>query len=236
MQDDKKDFNSAVALCEKDFSHEELVSLLKNGTVIERQYGALNLDCVKNEDEAKVLLSNLVGVDGKIREVVALKIFELTKKSPDLFFPKENFETFSNATIDIDGNVCRLAIASACNLKNNEDFSIYYAESMIKIIETALDEISKFTFRDKKYKINKQIFKIYWCLEALIDFYPFVKENELQDILEKCSDLQEYTVREKCAKILCHCRLNSDMQILFDKLKNDENYYVRSVFEENSNN
>ncbi len=230
MQDDKKDFNSAVALCEKEFSHDELILLLQNGTVIERQYGALNLDCVKTDAEAKILLSNLVGVDGKIREAVALKTFELTKSTPDLFLSKENFEIFSNATIDIDGNVCRLAISSACNLKSNKEFSLYYAQKMIEIIDIALDEISKFTFRDKKYKINKQIFKIYWCLEALIDFYPYVKEEKLQNILKKCSKLQEYTVREKCAKILCLCDLNSDMQILFDKLKNDENYYVRNVF------
>lgn len=231
MQNDMKDFNNAIDLCEKEFSHEELIELLKNGTVIERQYGALNLDCVKSKDEAKILLSNLVGVDGKIREAVALKTYELTKNTPEYFLAEENFETFSNATIDIDGNVCRLAISSACNLKHDEDFSKFYAESMVKIIEIALDEISKFTFRDKKYKINKQIFKIYWCLEALIDFYPFLKEEKLQEILEKCANLQEYTVREKCAKILCHNKFNERANQLIEKLKNDENYYVRSVFE-----
>lgn len=230
MQNDMKDFNNAISLCEKEFSHEELIELLKNGTVIERQYGALNLEYVKSKDEAKILLSNLVGVDGKIREAVALKTFELTKNTPDYFLEKENFETFANATIDIDGNVCRLAISSACNLKNNEDFSRFYAESMVKIIEIALDEISKFTFRDKKYKINKQIFKIYWCLEALIDFYQFVNEKKLLEILEKCANLQEYTVREKCAKILCRCNFNNKTNHLLEKLKNDENYYVRSVF------
>lgn len=231
MQKDNSNFNNALELCEKDFSYEELISFLKNGSVVERQYSALNLEQVKSKEDAKILLSNLVGVDGKIREAVALKIFELTKKTPYFFVDEENFETFSNATIDIDGNVCRLAISSACNLKENEDFSKTYANNMVKIINIALDEISKFTFRDKKYKINKQIFKIYWCLEALIDFYGFVEFEKLKDVLKKCAKLPEYTVREKCAKILRCCDLDEELKELITVLKSDENYYVRAIFE-----
>ena len=59
---------------------------------------------------------------------------------------------------------------------------------MIEIIKTALDEISKFTFRDKKYKINKQIFKIYWGLEALLSFHTYSDFTELKNINVFVSD------------------------------------------------
>ena len=211
MQKQNEHFNEVLNLCEKNFSHDELICFLKNGSLIERQHAALNLQCVKSTEEATILMSNLVGIDGKIREAAALKISELTEKSPELFFDKKNYELFSNATIDIDGNVCRLAISAAYNLAENKDFALFYAQSMINIIFEALEEISKFTFKDKKYKINKQIFKIYWCLEALILFYNFADINELKTVIKKCSELQEYTVREKCAKILNKIPLDNDL-------------------------
>lgn len=232
MEENNDFYKNALKLCEKDFTHEELILFLKEGSVIERQFAALNLTQVKNKTEAKILLSNLVGVDGKIREAAALKISELTQKTPEYFYNKENFKIFSDATIDIDGNVCRLAIVSAENLKNNEEFSNFYANEMIKIIQTALDEISKFTFRDKKYKINKQIFKIYWCLEALIIFHEHSEKTSFNKILKECTQLSEYTVREKCAKILKTIKKNEELNTLIITLKNDENYYVRNVLKD----
>ncbi len=229
MQKQNEYFNEVLNLCEKNFSHEELIRFLKNGNLIERQHAALNLQCVKSNEEANILMSNLVGIDGKIREAAALKISELTEKSPELFFDKINYNIFSNATIDIDGNVCRLAISAAYNLIKNKDFALFYTQSMINIIFEALEEISKFTFKDKKYKINKQIFKIYWCLEALIIFYNFADRNELKTVIKKCSELQEYTVREKCAKILNKIPLDNDLETIKIKLKTDENYYVRNI-------
>ena len=171
MQKKNFDFNSALSLCNKKFSHNDLIEFLKLGNVVERQFAALSLESIENEDEADIFLSNLVGVDGKIREVIALKLSEFTQKNPCIFCFKKNAKILSDATIDIDGNVCRLAIESAKNLSISEDFSKLYTENLLNIVKTALNEISKFTFRDKKYKINKQVFKIYWCLEALAFFY-----------------------------------------------------------------
>ncbi len=231
MQEKNEHYNEVLKLCEKDFSHDEIIKFLKEGNLLERQYAALNLNCVKSKSEANILMSNFVGIDGKIREAAALKIAELTKNTPELFYDKANYKIFVNATIDIDGNVCRMAINSAINLKQNDDFCKYYAEHTLKLIEEALNEISKFTFKDKKYKINKQIFKIYWCLEALTEFYIYANQNLFMEILRKCSNLSEYTVREKCAKILYKMPKNSDLTPLITKLKNDENYYVRNIFE-----
>lgn len=233
MQDLSQNYNNALNLLDKEFSHQELITFLETGSVIERQFASLNLKDVQNKDEANLLLNNLVGVDGKIREATALKVSELTFKTPELFFDNRNFDLFLNATIDIDSNVCRLAISSALNIKQFKEFSTFYTDGVIKIINTALDEISKFTFRDKKYKINKQIFKIYWCLEALIYFYEFAKDEDLEKVLINCANLPEYTVREKCAKILTKINLTPSLKELKTKLENDENYYVRNIFSNN---
>ena len=233
MQDLSQNYNNALNLLDKEFTHQELITFLEKGSVIERQFASLNLKDVQNKDEANLLLNNLVGVDGKIREATALKVSELTFKNPELFFDNRNFDLFLNATIDIDSNVCRLAISSALNIKQFKDFSTFYTDGVIKIINTALDEISKFTFRDKKYKINKQIFKIYWCLEALIYFYEFAKDEDLEKVLINCANLPEYTVREKCAKFLTKINLTPSLKELKTKLENDENYYVRNIFSNN---
>ena len=230
MTKDNKNFNDALKLFDKTYTQEELIELLKNGSVIERQYAALSINNICSKKEAEIFLSNLVGVDGKIREAVALKLEELTKKSPQYFQQEELYSKFSDATIDIDGNVCRLAINSAKNIIDNDKFAQFYANEMLNIINTALSEISKFTFRDKKYKINKQIFKIYWCLEALIYFYPFANNTRLYGILIKCSDLPEYTIREKCAKLVKILPQEKDLSEMKNKLLNDENYYVRNIF------
>lgn len=230
MQNDMTHFNNAVDLFEQDFSHNDLINLLEKGNVVEKQFAVLNLDEVKNQNEAHLVISHLVGVDGKIREAVAFKLVEFIKVKPELFLNVEDFDYFVNGTIDIDGNVCRKAIEASVYLKFNEEFSKYYVNGLAKIIEIALDEISKFTFRDKKYTINKQIFKIYWCLEALKYFYEFLQFDELKSILSECSKLQEYTVREKCAEIINHMDLDEDLSKIMYLLEHDENYYVRKVF------
>jgi len=229
MQKTNENFNNALKLFENSYKHEELIEFLKNGSVIERQFSALNLICVKSKEEAEILISNLVGVDGKIREAAALKIAELTSETPEFFQNKKIYKKFSQATIDIDGNVCRLAIISAKNISNDKDFSKFYAKALLDIINNALDEISKFTFRDKKYKINKQIFKIYWCFEGLLYFYNYADEITLKQIIENCSNLSEYTIREKCAKLVKILPNNKYYENIIEKLKNDENYYVRNI-------
>ncbi|MBR2526211.1 hypothetical protein IKE67_07055 [bacterium] len=231
MIKNNSNYNEALELFNKKYTHEELIAYLKEGSVIQRQFAALNIDEINSKKEAEIFISNLVGVDGKIREAIALKLVELTKNVPHFFMQKNIYNKFADATIDIDGNVCRLAINSANNIINDEKFAEYYSNEMLNIIEKALDEISKFTFRDKKYKINKQIFKIYWCLEGLINFYPYSEQTKLQNLLIKCSELPEYTIREKCANLINIMPSNNTLKEIKNKLSNDENYYVRKIFE-----
>jgi hypothetical protein len=62
-------------------------------------------------------------------------------------------------------------------------------------------------------------------------FFSYLDLNELKNILEKCIKLPEYTVREKCAKIVCLCKSDKNIYILREKLEKDENYYVKKALE-----
>ena len=87
--------------------------------------------------------------------------------------------------------------------------------------------MSAYLYYFKKYVINKQLFKLYWCLETLQNFYMDVEKSTLETILSKGAEQNEYTIREKVAQVV---KLSGDFQELAEKLKFDENYYVRTVY------
>ena len=182
-------FTRALELCSIKFSHEELLCFLKSGNIPEKQFAALELDEVKTQEEAEILISNLTGVDGKIREVTAFKLQEFVRKNPKLYlsFPK----IFADATIDINANICRMIINLLNNLKSDKRFAQEYTSYIITFMEDALKELDSFNFRDKKYTINKQLFKIYWCLEGINVFFSQIDEEKLVPVLIQCSKISE---------------------------------------------
>lgn len=220
-------FEQAYYLCEKTFLHKELIDLLISGNIPQKQIAALRLDCIENENEAKVLLGNLTGCDGKIREAVALKINQLLSSklvNPDYF---NEPELFADATIDINGNICRLVVDSAKLLKDVNGFSEKYVNKILLFINEAYQELDKFIFRDKKYVINKQLFKLYWCLETLKNFFGQVEDSILESILKKAASQNEYTIREKAAELIY---ISGKFPTIKSQLQNDDNYYVKSIF------
>ena len=221
-------FEHAFDLISKDYSHHELIEMLKAGNIVQKQYAALTLETLNTEEESKILINNLTGCDGKIREAVALKINNLLHTNQSYINYFSQAEIFADATIDINGNICRLVIDSVSILKSDEKFSNIYLTKICEFIETTFDEIDKFIFRDKKYVINKQIFKLYWCLESLKLFVNKIDEATLVKILTKASEIKEYTIREKVAQILINTN-SPNFTNLKNILKNDENYYVRMV-------
>ena len=138
-------------------------------------------------------------------------------------------EIFAKATIDINGNICRLIIDSIEILKNDASFCEKYLSQILAFISETFKELDKFIFREKKYVINKQLFKLYWCLEALKFFVDKISYNDLYKILLLSSLEKEYTIREKVAQILVLTQ-DTIFDTLKQELKNDENYYVREVF------
>ena len=222
-------FQIACELSEKELSHSELIEMLKNGNIPEKQIAALKLERVETEDEAKILIDNLTGCDGKIREAVALKISNLLNENPMIKNLFNYPNVFADATIDINGNICRLVLDSVKILKS-EIFTPIYIEKISGFIKEAYKELDSFIFRDKKYVINKQLFKLYWCLEALKLFAEELDKDELLTILERASVEKEYTIREKVAEILLLVE-GEKFEQLKRKLKTDENYYVRKKLE-----
>ncbi len=223
-----ENFKHALNMCEQSFSHKELKFMLKEGNIPQRQYAAMVFDSIEDDSDINVLLSNLTGCDGKIREAVAGKINEFLKANINLRskFSKYSGEVFADATIDINANICRLVIDSAVLLKQHSDFTKIYVNKILNYTNQSFDELDKFIFRDKKYVINKQLFKLYWCLEALKYFADCADEKILHKILEKSISQKEYTIREKAAEIIVK---NSICPELLTKLKKDDNYYVRQA-------
>lgn len=219
-------FEQAFEMSTRSFSHEELLDMLQNGNIPQKQLAALRLEGVNNQTEANILVNNLTGCDGKIREAVSLKISNLLREKPECVQFFNQAETLADATIDINANICRLVVDFVPVLKQNKGFTQIYLEKILGFINNAFEELDKIAFRDKKYVINKQLFKLYWCLETLKNFVDDIEQEKLLKILERSTEEKEYTIREKVAQIV----ILTNFEALKTQLKNDENYYVRAVF------
>ena len=221
-------FKQAFDMVQNSFSYKDLIEMLKQGNIPQKQFAALELDHLESLSDAEILLNNLTGCDGKIREAVALKINKLLHTSNDYIQYFLQPDIFANASIDINGNICRLVIDSVSILKTNPDFSKQYLINIVNFINSTFEELDKFIFRDKKYVINKQLFKLYWCLESLKLFVNEIGICTLKEILTRASLEKEYTIREKVAQIL-NLTKSSEFNQLKELLKNDENYYVKNA-------
>ncbi len=219
-------FEEAFKMANSSFSQDELLEMLRNGNIPQKQLAALRLECLNNQTEADILVGNLTGCDGKIREAVALKISNLIKENPDYIKYFNQVETFANATIDINANICRLVVDTVPFLKQNENFTQEYLKKILGFINNAFEELDKIEFRDKKYTINKQLFKLYWCLESIKSFIDDIDKEILFKVLTRSCKETEYTIREKVAQIV----VLTQFEDLKTQLMNDENYYVRAVF------
>lgn len=226
MNAEYENLNTAFSLCEKDFSHSDLIEFLKCGSVAERQIAALELDTVNSQEEAEILISNLVGVDGKIREVVSIKINEFLHDEKLVNYFLGFADIFIEAVIDVNGNICRNIIDGLPCLKKYDKFVADFCPLLIKQFDSAFADFDRLNFKDRKFIINKIMFRLYWCLEAMLVFFDYLKEDDICKILTICSDIEDYTVREKVAKILSLDK-SDNYVALKEKLKNDENYYVR---------
>lgn len=224
-----ENFKQALNLCENNYSHSELLEFLQSGNIVQKQLSALKLETINSQKEAQILVSNLVGQDGKIREAVSLRLNEFMSNPKTLvyFETPENYQIFLAAIIDINGNICRNVIGAISHLKNNANFCDQFCQELVILTKDLLGKIEKDDFFEGKYKVNKEVFKLYWCLETIYVFWDKINFEDLKEIILRTKDIQEYTIREKAAKILT--RNFSDPELLKAKeaLKNDSNYYVR---------
>lgn len=205
------------------YNYDDLINLLSSENIKEKHFAVLELEEIRSSEDAQLLVSNLVGQDGKIREAVAFKINEFFK-NPDFakfFINEENFDVFLQGIMDINGNVCRHICALEC-----EAFNQYLSKNLSVEINLILARIKELEKDEKQYVISKRNFQLYWCLEALCNIIDKVEFAQIKDILFATADFNDYTIREKTAKIVAKLD-NSELGELKEKLKNDENYYVR---------
>lgn len=227
-----ENFEHALNLYETEYSHDELIEFLQNGNIVQKQISALKLDTINSINDAKILVSNLTGQDGKIREAVSLRLDEFMSNSNLLpfFETPENYNIFLSAIIDINANICRNTISAITNLKSNPEFCNLFCPKLAKQTFELLDIIEKFDFQDGKYKVNKEVFKLYWCLETIYEFYDKLEFDKLKQIILRAKDIKEYTIREKSAKILTRNFDDTDLINAKNELKSDKNYYVNRFF------
>ncbi len=226
-----KNFIQALNFCEKEFTHKELLELLQNGNVVQRQIAALRLETITSKEDAVIFVSNLTGQDGKIREVVSfrLKEFMADKSVLPYFHCKDNYEKFLDAITDINASICRNVISAVVNLREDKAFCEYFCRGLEDMAENLLDVVEKFDIQEGKYKINKEAFKLYWCLETIYEFWDKLDLKRLKGIIIRAKKIREYTIREKAAKILTHPFEDEELLFVRQELKNDENYYVRRI-------
>jgi hypothetical protein len=190
-----------------------------------KQAAALKLDALNSIAEANIFIQNLTGCDGKIREAVSFRLEEFVKKNPEYF---ENFaNTFLVAIIDINGNICRNTICALNYLKNNKNFCDEFCPELFKRSINLAKLAKTFDLQDGKYKINKEIFKLYWYLETIYNYSDCFEISKLNELIVETKDIIDYTIREKTAKIISKIEKNENILKIQKELKNDPNYYVR---------
>ena len=226
-----ENFIQALKLYEQDYSHEELLEFLQDGNIVERQIAALRLDGVYSNTDAEILLSNLTGQDGKIREAVSLRLCEFMadKNTLEFFKTQSCYDTFLDAIVDINPNICRNVISAIVNLKDEPRFVENFCLRLVDLTFGLLDEVENIDFREKKYKTNKSVFKLYWCLETIYEFWDKICFEDLKQIILRSKGVNEYTIREKSAKLLSLGFDDEDLMRVKTELESDENYYVRRV-------
>lgn len=227
-----ENFNTATKMCEEEYSHAQLIEFLLSSTeIVEKQIAALRLENVETTKDATILVSNLINQDGKIREAVAFKVNELIANPlyTEFFLNETNYNTFISAIMDINSNVCRQIIDAMRTIKSHEKFRDYFINRLLKTILGLFDEADKMDMHDQKYVLNKKNFQLYWCLETLFDYAEFIEYKAVEKILQKGGIFYDYTIREKIAKIIKQGFYDEQPEVaeLKEKLKNDDNYYVR---------
>ena len=224
----------AADVVQKDYKKEEIVAILKSEDELEKPMAIMSLENIKDKTDADLLIDNLTGCDGRIREASAVKISEFLQNpnTCEYFLNEESVKTILNGIMDINPNVGRNLIDGVKECKQMQILLQPYLIKKIEEIIIKLKEISSSKFKENKlnnrknHAKNKIMFNLYWALEAL--YYTDLDENPemFLEILNFTSCLFDYTIREKAAKILS--KMKNPPPVLLHKLKNDENFYVKN--------
>ena len=222
------DIEKAALLCEKDYSHDEIIDILKTEDDFEKQICILNLNTLKNQSEADLLVHQLTGHTSLIREAAASKICEFIQTNPllkKLFLAEKILDDILKAVNDINPNICRMICAALPILfEEKTEKKGYFLNKLYRHFEDIFNELEKLK-RSNWY--TKKLFNLYWGLEALALLNPSVDER-LECILCKAAAIKEYTIREKTAMVLALLpETSAKINEIKQNLKADTNFYVK---------
>ena len=216
-----KMLSQAIMHCEQKLSHEQIMEVLQGDDDIEKQLRLIELQEIKSQEEADILVFNLTQHSGPVRETAAYKISELIANNEFCKYFQTNkiMDTFVKAITDINPTVSRNAIEIIKHVENTE----YIYEKIIEEINTTLAQLDIET-KNRSYVQNKKNFNLYWNLEALISIAERIQpNNKLSEILKITAQSNDYTIREKTAKAANIFKLSEILEIL----KSDTNVYVK---------
>lgn len=222
-----KNTNAACSLCERAFSHNELLNVIKGENDLEKQICILKLEKICSQEEASLLIKNLTNQHGIIREAIAFKINEFMKM-PEFcvyFQSPEILDIFLDAIIDMNPNICRQIIEVLPYIKNK----YYFFRNLFEKSDELIQDAKTMNRRNKGYVYSKKVFKIFWYLDSIAVLGYFEDKTALKTIIEKTYNFEDYTIREKCAKILSSLPENTEFVQFCEKLSKDENYFVRRL-------
>lgn len=221
VEENISNFDECFKFFERELTHAELYECLKSGSIAEKQLACVRIEACSNSEEAEILMQNLTGIDGKVREAVSFKLKTFIPEHKEIFLRKDFYDIFLDSIIDINGNICRNVITALQNLANIEEFYNYAVPKIINLSHAVVDKIESFDCKDRKYVTNKEIFKLYWYLETL-SIFPIPNADVLFALLKRCEKIEEYTIREKTARLL----LKLPTEYKLDGLNFDNNFYV----------
>ncbi len=220
--------SQAVKYCETNFLHEDLINELALDNELKKQLCIILISKLNSQTEANLLVSNLTGKSGPIREAASAKILDLiSDENYRRYFQGESIlDVFVKAITDINPSVSRSLIEIVKFVDNTD----YLYKNLIAEINKTLAELSEIK-QNKSYVANKKNFNLYWNLEAIISISAKINpQKELAKILEVTAMSNDYTIREKTAQVL-----SLFDNFIFDNAKNilkyDNNIYVKKYID-----
>lgn len=222
--------SEALKYCEYDFCHEDLINELSSDNDIKKQLCIIKISKINSQQEANLLVSNLTGQSGPIREVTSYKILDLISdnKFTDYFQSLDIIDVFTKGITDINPAVSRNMVEIIKYIKNYN----YIINNIIVELKQTLSEMEDIK-KNRSYVLNKKNFNLYWNIEALISLNTKITVTEdLINIITQTAQSQDYTIREKTAKLISVLNYEYCFQQAADILKNDDNIYVNKYFEQ----
>lgn len=221
-----KMLNVAYEYCNYNFSYNDIIEVLKGDDDIKKQLALIELKNINSQADANILVFNLTQHSGPIRETTSFKILDLISKQEycGYFQTDDILNTFVKAITDINPSVSRNAVDIIKYVENKQ----YLYNEILKEINITLSNIDE-TTTNRSYVQNKKNFNLYWNLEAITSIADYINPCEkLLNILIKTANSNDYTIREKTAKVASLFNAtNKSFEEVLSLLKNDKNIYVQ---------